>query len=170
MNFLSKMWRTLAIGYWQRKLNKALHWLELLDRMDVAGVDHHYQFFLVHNPVYRRQMNTGLKVMAEQRLEELGSYDRRADPKGSHDPVLADGFLVFAVYPCRDVPGDHIGRCLTIDLVTQGGSVGSTLEALGEMFQLSTELDSQSGLDFRKRGSAPAECWAPVLEQARRLA
>jgi len=64
-------WRSLLRWYWRRKLRRALHWLDLLDRLDAAGVDHEHQYFLICNPTYRRQMATGLLVMAEQRLEEL---------------------------------------------------------------------------------------------------
>jgi len=72
--------------------------------------------------------------------------------------------LVCVVSRCKDLSGEWLAHCLTVDVVTQGGSMQQAFEALGEALEMCREDDEANGLDFYERKPAPVEFW----ERARR--
>lgn len=80
---------------------------------------------------------------------------------------LAGTTLVAVVTPSESIPGQWIGHCLTIDVVTQGTSIAHAFEMLEEAVLLSVEDDLGRGLDPLTRPQAPPECWKIVQDVVR---
>jgi len=72
--------------------------------------------------------------------------------------------LVCVVRRCKDLPDEWLAHCLTVDVMTQGGSMQHSLEALGESLELCRKDDEARGLDFYERPPAPDEYWSDVTE------
>lgn len=66
------------------------------------------------------------------------------------------------VYPAPDVPGEWVSHCLDVDVVMQGASPRTALQAVLEGVVQVVSFDLQRNVDPFAR-SAPRECWEELL-------
>lgn len=71
--------------------------------------------------------------------------------------------LWFLVTPAPDIPGEWVGHCLTVDVVSQGTSVKRAFEMAAEAATLTIVGDILRGDDFTKR-RAPEKDWKRMYE------
>jgi predicted RNase H-like HicB family nuclease len=64
----------------------------------------------------------------------------------------------FVLRRADDVPGEWVGHCLELDVVTQGNSLHNALNMLGEACFMTLGDDVSSGKDPLDR-RAPQSCW-----------
>jgi predicted RNase H-like HicB family nuclease len=78
------------------------------------------------------------------------------------EPRLFTVWIV--VRPADDVPGQWVGHCLDIDVVTQGNSAQHAFEMLAEAIAIVAEEDLSTGRDPRDRRRAPGAEWDALFE------
>ena len=96
------------------------------------------------------------RTEADRMLSVVHGRQLRQGGKGKERP------LVCVARRCKDLPGEWLAHCLTVDVMTQGGSMQDSLAALGEALELCRADDKTRGLDFYERGPAPDEYWSDV--------
>lgn len=73
--------------------------------------------------------------------------------------MMVSATLPVLVTPARDVPGQWIAHCLSLDLVTQGESLQHAFMMAHEAILQVVNDDIRQGLDPLDRAEAPTECW-----------
>ena len=78
---------------------------------------------------------------------------------------MSEPELTYVVMPAVDVPGDWIGHCLELDVVSQGVDPGHALMMVMESAEIIMVEDKKLGRDPWTR-CAPEEYWPPeALEE-----
>ena len=62
-------------------------------------------------------------------------------------------------YPALDVPGQWVGHCLDLDIVSAGTSLDHAIEMTAEAVMLCAQWDTEKGFDPFARSRAPQEDW-----------
>jgi predicted RNase H-like HicB family nuclease len=81
-----------------------------------------------------------------------------APPNSAAAAPLERNVWVLA-YPAEDVPGQWVGHCLDLDVVSVGTSLDDALRMTAEAVALCLQWDAESGLDPFARSKAPGEAW-----------
>jgi predicted RNase H-like HicB family nuclease len=67
--------------------------------------------------------------------------------------------MVLLFTRAEDVPGQWLGHCLDIDVMSQGDSFEHAMTMLLEAVRLTVKSDLERGVDPLARSQAPDECW-----------
>ena len=73
--------------------------------------------------------------------------------------------LKVLVSRAADLPGQWLGHCLDLDLMSQGNSIDEAMESMVEIVSLAMVEDLKEGLDpFQVREGAPEACWQEWMQ------